>query len=58
MKKGIKIIKVVLVPVVVVGSIFSILIYGYDNRSRNIYVKEKKNKEAKDGKQKTEKESI
>lgn len=58
MKKGIKIIKVILVPVVIIGSIFSILIYGYDKRSKNIYVKEKKLKETKHGKQKTKKESI
>jgi len=50
MKKGIKIIKFVLVPVVVIGSVFSVLMYGYDNRSKNIYVKEKKVKEKKDGK--------
>jgi len=50
MKKGIKIIKFVLVPVVIIGSVFSILIYGYDNRSKNIYIREKKMKEKKDGK--------
>lgn len=44
MKKSIKIIKWVLTPIVILGAFFGILFFGYDNKSKNIYVKNTKKK--------------
>lgn len=46
MKMGMKIIKWILIPIALLSAIGGVLIYGYDNKSKNIYVKNKKGRKA------------